>query len=211
MAVGNSGALVGGWVVARRPSQASYSALERKTDRQLVNLTGRLADGKITLEKWQDRFLGVLEQRHSDAWTLGRQRAGDSAAQSQDDTQEGAAITDGEARFLQRFADDIAEGRYAREDGTLDKEKLQKRAGFYAKRLLGSCNEAFVTHSDPDATFDWVMGSAEHCDDCPALAAGSPYSADVLWTFPRSGATQCLFHCKCHLKRSDKITGFLPT
>lgn len=196
-------------MAARRPSQASYASLEKKADRQLVNLTGRLADGKLSVETWQDRFLGVLEQRHSDAWTLGRQRAGDLATQSQADTQEGAAITDGEARFLQRFVDDINEGRYTGEDGTLDKPKLQARARFYAKRLLGSANESFVTHSEPETEFTWVMGGAEHCGDCPDLAAGSPYTADVLWTYPRSGGTQCLFHCKCHLKRSDKLTGFL--
>lgn len=194
----------------RRPSQASYNALERKTTRQLTNLTNRLAEGKISAEKWQDRFLGILEERHADAWTLGRQRAGKLDNQNRDDQQEGAAIADGEARFLQHFADDVASGRYTDAEGNLDAAKLTTRAKFYARRLLGTANEAFVTSSEAKHTFTWVMGASEHCGDCPLLASGSPYSADLLWTFPRSGGTECLFNCKCYLVRSGGLSGFLP-
>jgi hypothetical protein len=52
------------------------------------------------------------------------------------------------------------------------------------------------------------MGSAEHCPDCPPLAAGSPYKWDKLPTVPRAGSTRCRSNCLCFLVRDDGIEGF---
>lgn len=49
----------------------------------------------------------------------------------------------------------------------------------------------------PNAWCEWKLGRAEHCDDCLALAAGSPYRVGQLPTWPGQGDTQCLNNCRC--------------
>jgi hypothetical protein len=49
-----------------------------------------------------------------------------------------------------------------------------------------------------DVLMDWTLDdAADHCEDCPELADGSPYSVDDIPTWPAQGDTQCLDRCKC--------------
>lgn len=195
------------------PRQEAYRRIEASARRRFDVLARRLADGKIDLATWQERFLDILIDRHAAAAEIGRRRAtGAAPGRLDEDTSLGGVVADSEALYLQGFADDIAGGRYTGEDGRIDAEAISRRSGFYAARLLGTANEAFALGSGEGESFDWVLGGAEdHCQDCPDLAAGSPYPAALLWAYPRGGTTACLFHCKCHLKRvGDGRTGFLP-
>jgi hypothetical protein len=48
----------------------------------------------------------------------------------------------------------------------------------------------------------WVLDpAAQHCEDCPGLAAGSPYAnlADI-GTVPGGPGVACGAHCRCHLE-----------
>ncbi len=49
-----------------------------------------------------------------------------------------------------------------------------------------------------DVQLVWTLDDeAEHCEDCPALAAGSPYTIEAIPTWPAQGDTECLDHCRC--------------
>lgn len=197
---------------ARRPSQAAYNKLQGKADRQAAKLAGRVSRGTITPDVWADLFIDTLQERHSDAAALGRQRAGIAGARNGDDEDLGAAVATDEWRFLQSFRDDIKNGRYDSEDGTLNADAIATRASWYTKKLLATANEAFVQSSSEKATFLWILGETveEHCTQCPDLAKGGPYSRDNIPTYPRQGNTKCLFNCACHLKRKDGISSFTP-
>ncbi len=46
----------------------------------------------------------------------------------------------------------------------------------------------------------WVLGDAEHCDDCEQLASQGWMPIEELATVPRAGATACMVNCQCGLK-----------
>ena len=195
----------------KRPTQAAYNKLERATERKLVTATNRLASGKIDVEAWQDKIADILADKHAAAAALGRQRAGDFTERNKDDDVFGQVMATEEARYLGWFADDVTGGRYTLEDGTLDADRLNSRVTNYSRKLLATANEGFVQASDAADTFDWHQGATEDsCSECPELAKGGPYTAATIPTYPRAGATKCLFHCKCALVRQDGINGFLP-
>ena len=196
----------------KRPTQSAYNKLERATERKLVTATNRLAAGKIDVETWQDKIADILADKHAAAAALGRQRAGDFIERNKDDDVFGQVVATEEARYLGWFADDISGGRYTLEDGTLNADRLNKRVANYSRKLLATANEGFVQASDAADTFDWHLGipATENCNECPELAKGGPYTAATIPTYPRAGATKCLFRCDCSLVRQDGITGFLP-
>lgn len=197
-------------IALKRPTQTAYNKLEKSTRGKLSTLAGKLAGGKIDAAGWESGFLAILEDKHGAAAALGRQRAGDLTPRDAGDNLLGALIAEEQGKFLASFRADIESGRYGPLDA-LDQDKIARRSGRYAQVLLATTNEAFVQSSDPADTFDWHMGAVEdHCTDCPALAAGGPYTALTIPTYPRGGATACLHNCKCALVRSDGITGFNP-
>lgn len=200
--------------MAKIPTQSVYNKLEKSTMQRLSRTVPKLVSGKFDIEAWQDAVIGILADKHAAAATLGRNRAGDAAARGNLDDVLGQVVATEEETYLHSFAQDVTGGRYTLEDGTLDGERIGKRLNLYSRKLLGTCNEAFVQASELGATFDWHLGAVEdHCKGsfaCPDLAKNSPYTAQSIPTYPRAGATPCLFHCKCALVRHDGVTGFNP-
>jgi hypothetical protein len=51
-----------------------------------------------------------------------------------------------------------------------------------------------------DVLMAWVLDDgADHCDECPVLAADGPYAAEEIPTWPGQGDTPCLDRCKCEI------------
>jgi len=46
----------------------------------------------------------------------------------------------------------------------------------------------------------WVLGDAEHCDDCERLSSLGWVPIGELPTVPRAGSTSCLVNCECSLR-----------
>jgi len=194
----------------KRPIQADFNRLQRGAERRIAGLCRRLVDGKLDAAAWSDQMVGALAERHGAAAALGRQKAGRPGPRGKEDDQLGDAVATLEAKFLYRFQQDIEGGRYTDDDGELDGDRITARAKLYARRLLGTANEAFVLATPADTLLDWHLGYTEdNCDDCPPLAENGPYRPEDLTFFPRSGDTRCLFNCKCSLVRQDGITSFL--
>lgn len=199
--------------LARRPSQSDISRVLRGAQRQIDTLVLRYSTGRLSAGEFARGMELLLENRHARAATLGRNRAGDYLPQTTDDrlfarmVMEGRPGDMGQSTYLTGFLADLRGGRYTDEDGNPMVKDIRRRAQSYTGRIVGTANELFVMASALYA-FDWVMGGAEHCDDCPRLAANSPYAWDSLPTVPKKNDTSCKYNCRCFLRRSDGVTGF---
>ena len=81
-----------------------------------------------------------------------------------------------------------------------------QRMQMYGKSLDGIFNAGAVAGLPVDAVIHWRMSMAEHCRDCPRIAAGGPYTrpggSKPLPSVPRSGHTKCKTNCLCYLEFS---------
>lgn len=85
-------------------------------------------------------------------------------------------------------------------NGSLSEAQAKNRARMYSSSL-GKLRELFkLKDYDEDQMLKWVLGEAEHCDDCVSLD-GTVRSAKTwaMTIYPRSGGTQCISNCKCDL------------
>ena len=106
--------------------------------------------------------------------------------------------TEAEFGYARKFGEDVKAGRGM---------AISRRAKMYGQTLHGSYWNAWVEKLPDSARIEWVLGKAEHCEDCIILAANSPFTKWNLPTTPKSGATICRSHCKCKLvARIGKLT-----
>lgn len=100
-----------------------------------------------------------------------------------------------EAKHARKFVDDYV--------GDTGKMPYEKRMDMYGSAVQHQFNQAAVESTPARTKIWWMMSSAEPCDECPRLAAGSPYTDDFgdnpLPTVPQAGETPCLSNCKCYL------------
>lgn len=175
-----------------------------------------LVAGAIDTDQFAAIVMHLLLRKHTAAVTIGRHLAGDYATEDSGDEAVAQTVAEDERQYLNGFTDDIRAGRYDAEQPEtgppvpkLGRERIIKRLLWYAGRLTGTANYAWVHASDPAAQFWWRLGANEdHCDACPELAAASPWTSETLPTVPGANHTPCLFNCKCHLERIDGVSGF---
>lgn len=186
------------------PLQPDFDALMERTRTQLDLLARSVAEGRISPAEFGDLFASLLEKAHTEAVVLGRQAAGDTAPQEDDDRRFAELIVDGEAEFLADFVRAI-------EAGELDAAAIARRAEFYTQRLQGTANEAMGLTLDPGELVYWTLGTpkTDHCEDCPSIAAGSPYTVSTIPTWPGMNETSCLMACLCTAETASGLTGFL--
>ena len=155
---------------------------------------------------WQEEMSDILYSGHAGAWRIGANQAGGQASRAEI-AAAAAQAADEQSFYLNRFAADLDAGKYTDpETGDIDHAGISTRAQMYSGAMRGTANLSWLNYSEDDDEFDWVLGAVEdHCDDCPYLAEGSPYTKDTLPTVPGENQTPCLFHCKCHLRRLDGV------
>lgn len=197
------------------PTQDTFDTLTRRSRRRLAKLCKDLAENRIGVGEWQMRFADELRVAHAGSFAMGRQLGGDMAVLEEDDFAylDMRGILTRQYGFLAGFAADIDSGRYTvPELNIFDGPAIARRAMHYTQIYGGTANEAFVVTSEalnPGELFDWHMLTEEHCEDCPRYAAGGPYTASTLPTYPRSGETACRMNCGCVLvRKSDNRIGF---
>lgn len=191
----------------RRPGQPQWRSFFLNLSLALGSVVDRLAGEEIDAAAWRELTGARLEDGHVRATTLGRQRAGDLTDRNVVDLVSGRARYREDAPYLDRFAEQIAAGKYDDGRGGLRTAPMKQRLELYAQRTRGTANEAFA-HTSGDDLFDWVMLAAEHCEVCPTRQAGSPYTAATLPSYPGDGRTPCLANCGCVLVRHDGVIGF---
>lgn len=197
------------------PSQAAYEAILHRHSSELHKYVSDLGAGKITPEQFGDHVYASLVRGHADAYSAGLRHAGsqlDPLVIQQQAEAFGRAQADTENGWLDKFVADLEDGRYTDEDGNLVVSTINHRANMYVLKLRATGTQGFIDASaanNPEEEFTWVMTAIEHCEDCPRMAALSPYKAHELFTMPCAGDTECLTHCRCHLvRRSDGKASF---
>jgi hypothetical protein len=195
-------------MIPRRPSQQNFNAMLRTRQNDLNALIDQLAKGELTPREWADAFDEVLLNGHTQAWAMGRQRAGDLYPMKPSDQMVGIIAKDAEAPFLQGFMQDIIDGRYRDDEGEWKIGQIKQRASLYVGKMRGTASEAWVKAGPQDEPIKWVMLALEHCTDCPEMAALSPWEPGDLWAYPGSGDTECLGNCKCVLRRESGAESF---
>jgi hypothetical protein len=196
--------------MARRPTNNDLRAVAMSTRRRMAEATAELARARLTPTDWYFAIGAALKDGHENAYALGRRLSGDDKPRDVLDVLTAQAMLDEETYWLGRFADDLVDGRYRDETGALRTALVHARLELYVRKIRGTANEAFVEAGPPGESFEWrLTGIENHCDDCPRLAAMSPWASDELFTTPGRGGTPCLGNCKCVLVRlSDGARGF---
>jgi hypothetical protein len=105
------------------------------------------------------------------------------------------AMVEGQHAAAARFAQDMAEGV----PNMPGRQPYATRAQAYANATGAAFNLGAVDGGPPGELIVWVLGNADHCAECPLLAAYGPYTRETLPTVPRAGATPCRSNCKCSL------------
>jgi len=142
------------------------------------------------------KFSGIISRGLMRSYNLGREavrkkrtrvRAGSMAA----------TTLAGQLKYMYRFAQDIKSGQ--------GRMPYTKRGAMYASQMDAAFLRGAVEALDADDVVHWVLHPAEHCEDCVALAEGSPYTVATLPTVPGAGETRCLSNCKCTLEFHPKV------
>lgn len=159
-----------------------------KTD--LGTLGELLLDQKITLRTWQQQTAETLKILHTQQYLLGV--GGQKAIEKSDYLEIGRELKEQYA-YLRNFAVDLTQGKMtegqfkARLTMYADAAKVS-----YFKGEKTAAGRAGFTHGRR------VLGLAEHCEDCPAIAS--------LGVVPIAELIMPTQNCSCRIRCKCKIT-----
>jgi hypothetical protein len=195
-------------LVTLKPADAWQSAAQGM-NRHLRRLAAQLKRGEITPEEWRRKMDSFIRIGHVEAHLAGQKMAG-IEPYSVEAQRIARIFGDQESQYLQGFLQDIKDGIYLDDDGVFREGAFNARQTMYVQHTRGTAYDGFV-YGSAGSSFNWVLGAVEdHCEDCPILAAGGPYTVESLYTYPSMGDTPCLVNCKCFLRRDDGVTGPMP-
>lgn len=152
---------------------------------------------------------------HTQASALGRELAGDTGDSPETDAARAEAAWAEQGQYWQGFADDVQAGKYGTPgnvDELPDPDAVAKRGARFTAWYSATGNYSWVDsvadmEGEPPELW-WVLDpAAAHCDDCPSIAAASPYTPDTIPTWPGVGV-QCQYNCRCEVRMADHGTGF---
>jgi hypothetical protein len=192
--------------------EETLTQIYRALKGDLMGLVEQVKSGAIDPQQFADDAYLLIEDAHSKAWFIGRKRSGMTDAFNSADQQAGRVAADFDSYWLGNWRDDFVSGRYFDGEEWAD-GLLKERARAYGSRVRGTANEAFVLGTEEqglDASFEWRLGSSEHCQDCLNASAQNPWLANELPIFPGDNSTDCRHNCKCSLVRSDGELAFDP-
>lgn len=94
------------------------------------------------------------------------------------------------------------------EAGKLTEAQIRVRSNMYlesAKEAYEKAKAIVVSRLGFDEE-RWVLGLAEHCEDCVSFA-NEGWQVFGYFPFPGEGQTRCLTNCKCHKEYRNSVTG----
>lgn len=164
---------------------------------KLDNLAIAVADGRITIDEFDDALTAHVSYVNDVAYVLGR---GGVNQMKLEDFLELSKIKASELQYVEKFMDDIA-------SGNLSSAQIRQRARLYTNKSYGTMSdgarsalkEAGYTHERR------LLNPAEHCEDCIRYDA---MGWQPIGTLPRpTEKSECRAHCKCSMefKRSLSI------
>jgi hypothetical protein len=189
--------------------RAHFASLPSTLQERLRETALQRARDELTLEAAGEAGFDALLESHAQAAYAGRGLAGALDEFGELDEAVGRLIAEEQAQYFEKFLSDIGDGKYTLEDGLINEEAIETRAGQYNERLRGTANESWATALPLDELLDWVLGATEDsCSVCPDLAEQGPYKPTELPTYPGANETPCLFNCGCSLRTQSGAQGF---
>lgn len=173
----------------------------------------RVVQGTLTVEAAQDLFRSLATARHRDAHILGQEVAGVQTVVRGLATDRGTMMGLTELSYFRGFlaALDGTDPRYFdAEAGAWRESEIARRAGMYTPKMESSASWGWVDNHEAQQQFNWILGAADHCTDCPILADQSPYYRETLYTMPRQSDTPCMGNCKCRVETVQGVAAFDP-
>lgn len=158
----------------------------------------RFIRGGLTAESAQDLFQSLATARHTDAHVLGQEVAGVRGTVIGLAADRGRMLGLTELSYFRGFlaALDGTDPRYFDEEAREWREsEIARRAGMYTPKMESSASWGWVDNHEARQQFNWILGAADHCTDCPILADQSPYYRETLYTMPRESMTPCGYNC----------------
>ena len=157
----------------------------------LDSLTNQLYDGSITVQQWQLSVASELKDAH-----LAQAMFGAGGRRNMTSVEFGrvGGTLRSEYGFLDGFAQDIANGNQSRA------QSLARIRQYGRASQQSYWQEHRQSISNRNNLVSWVLGIAEHCPDCSALADSSPHNPLELSIVPGSGGTRCRGNCNCTLE-----------
>jgi hypothetical protein len=147
----------------------------------MEDLTGKLDAGKISIDQFDAQVQVGIHDSFTQAYAAGK------GVKISD-------LTDGDVEFLRRASQAEFEfaAKFGRdiESGGLVMSRVD-RANMYGGSVNGMAWNGMVEGEADDSRFNWVLGAAEHCEDCITLSISGPYTKWNLPTTPGAGATVC--------------------
>lgn len=179
----------------------SIRTVRKNLEKSLVaskDVTGDLAflvaDGQLSPAEWNRRMRAELKGEYIRQYLLGR--GGIEQMKPRDWGSIGGMLREQYA-FLDNFTTEL--GGLSEGQIKMRMAGRHERAAMYANSAREAYERAFGrSNVDRGATEErWVLGNAEHCDDCVALAAMGWVPIGTIGQYPGGGGTRCLTNCKC--------------
>lgn len=182
----------------RRHVRSELASIRSKLVDELNGVAKRVQAGALNAKAARTQAAAVMTQPVLHAMRLGFLLAGVPGWQpTNEQLDDVASLIGDEADFFGAFMAELAS------------EAVSHRIGLYGGVVDSGMWRGWTTTMPEGSKIDWVLGMAEHCQDCIDLAANGPYTEETLPTLPRNGDTRCLGNCKCTLRSSNVITSGL--
>lgn len=191
---------------ALTPTQYSdkFEALHVQVEDQFTNLANQLATGRISVPLFRDRLFRILRKAMADAYRYGLGAAGERTILFQNDLDTIRGYLREDDTFLSQFARELISGEVP---GTpFSKPKPQGRFNvhdrviLYSNALRALYYSGFTSRATGNVFYEWALGESEHCDNCLAMADGSPYNiAQLAGRMPGADVCLGLDRCQCSL------------
>lgn len=159
-------------------------------------LAGYVSSGILSPNDWRDLFREELKSEYIRQYLLG---IGGRDQMTQADWGRLGAMLREQYKYLNEFAKEL-EG--------LSPDQIMARARMYINSSREGFEKAHLQVAKRLGMTEelWVLGEAEHCDDCIGFASED---WQPIGHFPEPGAgdTQCLTNCQCHKLYRNPDTG----
>jgi hypothetical protein len=189
------------------------TALAARYGMDIFEILDRFIKGQLSAEAAQELFRALAAGTHRDAHILGQEVAGVRGVVRGLAVDRGTMMGLDELSYFRGFlaALDGTDPRYFdAEAGEWRESEIARRAGMYTPKMESSASWGWVDNHETRQQFNWILGAADHCTDCPILADQSPYYRETLYTMPRQMDTPCMGNCRCRVETVEGVASFDP-
>jgi hypothetical protein len=182
----------------------AFAGLHDRIAGEFEKLAEARARGGLKMHEFVTEFSDHLESVATDVYRMGKRTAtgNENTYVNSADRVIIAKFIERQQIFIRRFGAELGNDRYdpETEAGLI---RLRWRSGMYADRLEGLASRAFKSAA-PNQIAKWILGEAEHCDDCIEESEKPARPLKDFAKLPGEGETECLTNCKCYLEIQTK-------